>query len=324
MKPDGSPQLIMSLMKREHCAHAKDVWLFVKDANLNISSKFQSLLDNSPICTQIISTSSWEPTEEQKRRPGFWEVKMVSLRDYLMKKRDIKTILVTDIDDIHMNPMTSEELMARFSKQLTWRKRLLLSFETNCWNGVWNQGPHCSQERGLEIADALLPHFPKLNGFPHSMYMGERDAVIDMLSFSLNMTSDRIGFPSMRITCDQDMIQKYAMQYPHKVAIDVDEEVFGNLNRHYKVNNDAEGYMSTCLKGGKVGKCFADKNDLDFNCTKSADGTRIIRDGGKTVASFVIHASGAAEAVCSPSCHETFTDIFSKLRSSQIEEIETL
>lgn len=312
----ANPRLLRKYMK-QHCTDAKDVWLFVKDPKHSVTANFQRLLDKSPICAHVVEPSSYVRMNDRSD-PDFWEVKVVTVRDYLMEEPDIKTVLVTDLDDVHMNPMTSEELLARFSKQLSDTSRLLLSMEMNCWNGTWNKGPKCTQERAQEIADALLPHFPKLRGFPHSMYMGEREAVLDMLSFALAAKPGVKGFPSTRMGADQDMIQRYAMKHPHKVSIDVDEQVFGNLGRDFHAHDDGAGmkWEYTCLQNGKVKKCHGKRsNESRSVCTQDeGGGTRVIIEWHpiKTIAPFVIHASGQARRVSSRSCQETFADTFTE------------
>merc|ERR1712039_720386 len=133
-----------------------------------------------------------------------------------------------------------------------------------------------------------------------------------MLSFALAAKPGVKGFASTRMKCDQDMFQRYAMQNPHNVTLDVDEQVFGNLNRHFRaLADDEEGKAPfTCLQDGRAKKCQRDPSESTFQCTQDADGMRVIRDDNVTVAPFVIHVSGNAAMWVSKTCYTLFKDSF--------------
>lgn len=191
----------------------------------------------------------------------FWKGKWKSIREYLLRTPHTRLVLVTDLYDVHMNPMTTKRVTERF-QNTTANTSLLISTEDVCWIGR-----NCHRKDVERFESAHLSN----RKFMHSQFMGERSAVMHMLTWGL-----RLG-----IHDDMHMMYEYVIAHPRRVTLDESYSVFGSIAF---ADLDARSPFMC-----REGTCSASRTRR--KCVRHQQGV-CVQDGNRTLCPILWHANG--------------------------------
>lgn len=228
---EGPPTLFqnVSIENQVTCHGERDVWLLVLDGEpgqVKVPHHFAKV----PICLQVLRASG---------TGSFWGRRMQAVREYLKLPDAPKFVVVSD-NDIVINPLSWSDVRARFERIATPEARVVMGAEQSCFFGH-----ACNMKEAQRWLDTVrsATSQPHLTLFPNSQIIGERDAVLSLVSAALKL-------------CPEDDQQAYSMliaQQPTAVALDTDEQIFVSMSRGLVPRHKAKW---TCNFGGtNTSKC---------------------------------------------------------------------
>lgn len=209
------------------------VWIITEFKGREIPEWVQQKV---PVCLQKLSPCKGR---------SFWEGRMRALHKYLSDHTNVSFAVVSD-DDILVNSVPWEEVMARFQNATAPNARVLLSTEQTCWTGKL-----CAKDWAQQWLDVVrnATGYDELRVFLNSQYMGERDAVIGLLDQMI----------ALGMADDQAALHAVVAQNASTVSIDYDEQIFLSLSRGFVPRIDGD---LTCNFGGKKTRaCGSDPHE---------------------------------------------------------------
>lgn len=196
-----------------------------------------------------------------KSHNHFWRSKWVSVHRYIKGHRNLGTIIVSDLNDVFVNPINGLEILDRFKTLAP--TSLLISTEDTCWIGRVCDRNDVRRFQGANISNMR---------FIHSQFMGLRSSVLHMLSWGLQM----------RTWDDMHMMYEYAIEHPNRVSLDHEYSIFGSLA--YATPQKGAPYM--CWNG----PCVPDK--LPRPCTRDKVQGVCVVDGRYKRCPLLWHGNG--------------------------------
>jgi len=258
-------------IKQEETCKEGHVWLSVTESEPTPPH----IAKNVPkgMCLQHLQVPSGGKT--------FWEKRTRAVLKYLQEEPRVEFVVVTDTD-VWVNPLSLDDVKSRFDKIATPTARVAVSMEKNCFNHHI-----CRKEEAndwLRTVRASNPAGQIIDLFPNSQYMGEADAVKDMLERELEICPGD----------DQRAIFLLIKKHPERFALDVGETLFVSMFRGFV---HQPGGVCMCNFGGMDSASCA-LSASDWGSCDYADGSIKLSTLGqaKEVHPLVIHINGGAKA----------------------------
>jgi len=241
-------------------------WIVVLDEGRTLLPHFYR---NVPICLQVLRPSDDAMFET------FWQAKMQAIQDYLVAFPKVSFVVVSD-DDVWVNPVPWETVMADFNDIVGSGPRLVAGTEQSCW-----AGDYCRPQVANGFLARMRHFYPNLTTFMQSQYMGERGVVLRMIG-EMPKYMDKYGSYD-----DQMAIFVYAQYPPYDVRMDVEEKLFMSMARGMWPE---EGARYTCNYGDYITTdCFP--NALWGTC-KEKDGWVAVYDQKGMKMPLIVHFNG--------------------------------
>ena len=286
--------------KSLRCLHESHVWVTVTKTR-SVTAHAGLLLPGAPppLCHEHLEgDNSWLPAAVRNIALGrgkgvFWRLKWQVAQEYLLMHRSLEVMLVTDVFDVYINPFSADTLLRRFnaarhtSSGLTEPPELLFAAEDSCWIGMTCSEEQVARFHTVRQAAGWGPN-PK---FMHSQFMGTRAGLLHLFNHSLVENKGN----------DMNMMFRYSVAFPRRVALDVNESIFAVFARPRAVNRPT-GQAVRCFAGW----CVVDGTNLGYECDVQKGRTTLLPPKGghhratitptnATIQPIMWHVNGHAE-----------------------------